>query len=163
VSRFQRVFTWGMMVGGICFAVGFFGPIVWAPDANQGPLLGIFITGPLGFLLGIGIGIVREIMGAGRTVPSSATGGSPAMKGPGPSLPGAGVNSLPSMKRLSMDEIVAFPMVRAIMGLAAILLLANGATSLGDGGRGPAAAIALGVVAGWIAATGRIPRWFRRR
>jgi hypothetical protein len=29
--------------------------MIWAPDANQGPLLGIFYTGPLGFLLG-GVG-----------------------------------------------------------------------------------------------------------
>jgi hypothetical protein len=35
---------------------GFFGPIVLAPEANQGPLLGIFITGPLGFLLGFVLG-----------------------------------------------------------------------------------------------------------
>jgi hypothetical protein len=26
--------------------------MVFAPEANQGPLLGIFITGPLGFLAG---------------------------------------------------------------------------------------------------------------
>ena len=39
-------------LGGIGFAGGFFGPILLAPEANQGPLLGIFITGPLGFLLG---------------------------------------------------------------------------------------------------------------
>jgi len=38
--------------GGIGFAAGFFGPILFMPGANQGPLLGIFITGPLGFLLG---------------------------------------------------------------------------------------------------------------
>jgi hypothetical protein len=32
--------------------------LIWAPDANQGPLLGIFITGPLGFVAGcIGGGI----------------------------------------------------------------------------------------------------------
>jgi hypothetical protein len=31
---------------------GFFGPMLFAPSANQGPLLGIFITGPLGFLMG---------------------------------------------------------------------------------------------------------------
>ena len=42
----------GLLVGGIAFAVGFFGPLIWAPDANQGPLLGIFITGPLGFVAG---------------------------------------------------------------------------------------------------------------
>lgn len=39
-------------LGGLGFVGGFFGPIVLAPEANQGPLLGIFITGPLGFLLG---------------------------------------------------------------------------------------------------------------
>ena len=43
------------MVGAIGVILGFFGPIVFTPGANQGPLLGIFITGPLGFLLG-GIG-----------------------------------------------------------------------------------------------------------
>jgi hypothetical protein len=26
--------------------------MIFAPDANQGPLLGLFITGPLGFLAG---------------------------------------------------------------------------------------------------------------
>src|SRR5262245_9063751 len=42
-------------IGGVGFAAGFFGPIIFMPEANQGPLLGIFITGPLGFVLG-GIG-----------------------------------------------------------------------------------------------------------
>jgi hypothetical protein len=40
------------VLGGAGFAVGFFGPILFMPEANQGPLLGIFITGPLGFVLG---------------------------------------------------------------------------------------------------------------
>jgi len=44
-----------VIVGSIGFCAGFFGPILLAPEANQGPLLGIFITGPLGFLLG-GVG-----------------------------------------------------------------------------------------------------------
>lgn len=44
---------WALLaVGAIGFVGGFFGPIVFAPEANQGPLLGIFITGPLGFVLG---------------------------------------------------------------------------------------------------------------
>lgn len=42
-------------LGAIGFCGGFFGPMIFAPGANQGPLLGLFITGPLGFLLG-GIG-----------------------------------------------------------------------------------------------------------
>ena len=41
-----------VVTGGIGFAGGFFGPIIFTPEANQGPLLGIFITGPLGFLAG---------------------------------------------------------------------------------------------------------------
>jgi hypothetical protein len=41
-----------MIVGTIGFVGGFFGPMIWAPDANQGPLLGLFYTGPLGFVLG---------------------------------------------------------------------------------------------------------------
>ena len=48
-----------LLVGGIGFAAGFLGPIVFAPDANQGPLLGIFITGPIGFLVGLAWGIFR--------------------------------------------------------------------------------------------------------
>jgi hypothetical protein len=40
------------LLGGIGFFGGFFGPMLLAPDANQGPLLGIFITGPGGFVLG---------------------------------------------------------------------------------------------------------------
>ena len=39
--------------GGIGFAGGFFGPIIFMPGANQGPLLGIFITGPLGGLFSV--------------------------------------------------------------------------------------------------------------
>ena len=44
-----------LAVGGIGFCAGFFGPLLFTPEANQGPLLGLFITGPLGFLLG-GVG-----------------------------------------------------------------------------------------------------------
>jgi hypothetical protein len=37
-----------VVTGGIGFAVGFFGPMVLDPGSPQGPLLGIFVTGPLG-------------------------------------------------------------------------------------------------------------------
>jgi hypothetical protein len=43
----------GCLIGGIGFLAGFLGPMLLVPDANQGPMLGIFITGPLGFLLGL--------------------------------------------------------------------------------------------------------------
>jgi hypothetical protein len=44
-----------VLIGATGFVAGFFGPLIWAPEANQGPLLGIFFTGPLGFVAG-GIG-----------------------------------------------------------------------------------------------------------
>ena len=47
-----------VIVGGVCFIAGFFGPMILAPQANQGPMLGIFITGPLGFIAGGIVGLV---------------------------------------------------------------------------------------------------------
>jgi hypothetical protein len=35
------------------FCAGFFGPMIFAPDANQGPLVGIFMSGPGGAILGL--------------------------------------------------------------------------------------------------------------
>jgi hypothetical protein len=58
----KRALAPAIIAGGIGFVAGFFGPMILAPDANQGPLLGIFITGPGGFLLGLCYGIVREVV-----------------------------------------------------------------------------------------------------
>jgi hypothetical protein len=49
------------MLGVTGFVLGFFAPIQFQPGANQGPLLGIFITGPGGVLLGALIGGALEI------------------------------------------------------------------------------------------------------
>ncbi len=46
---------WAAIVGAVCFCGGFFGPMFLMPAANQGPLFGLFMTGPLGFIGG-GIG-----------------------------------------------------------------------------------------------------------
>ena len=51
--------TGAILVGGLGFCAGFFGPLIFAPRANQGPLLGIFITGPLGVVIGAVGGAVR--------------------------------------------------------------------------------------------------------
>jgi hypothetical protein len=61
MSLVAAVFKGALIVGGIGFCAGFFGPMVFAPDANQGPLLGIFITGPLGAVLGAIGGFVYSI------------------------------------------------------------------------------------------------------
>jgi outer membrane lipoprotein SlyB len=41
-----------LVLGGLGFVAGFFGPMILAPEANQGPMLGIFITGPAGAVIG---------------------------------------------------------------------------------------------------------------
>ncbi len=51
-ARMKYALIGAMGLGGIAFIGGFIGPIILTPDANQGPLLGIFITGPLGFFAG---------------------------------------------------------------------------------------------------------------
>ena len=48
----------GLVVGGVAFLAGFIGPILLTPEANQGPLLGIFFTGPLGFVVGTAGGVI---------------------------------------------------------------------------------------------------------
>jgi hypothetical protein len=51
----------GRWVGGISFVIGFIGPLIVTPKANLGPLLGILITGPLGFVVGaLGAFLVRK-------------------------------------------------------------------------------------------------------
>lgn len=47
-----------VLLGSAGFCAGFFGPMIFAPGANQGPMLGIFFTGPLGFLLGAVGGVI---------------------------------------------------------------------------------------------------------
>lgn len=58
----RSAFRGGCFLGVLGFVGGFVGPIIFTPEANQGPLLGIFITGPLGFVIGfISAGVVEFI------------------------------------------------------------------------------------------------------
>jgi hypothetical protein len=47
----------GLLMGITGFVIGFFGPIRFQPWANQGPMLGLFVTGPGGVVLGIILGV----------------------------------------------------------------------------------------------------------
>ncbi len=44
---------WVAILGVAGFAAGFFGPLVFVPEANQGPLVGILISGPTGVVAGL--------------------------------------------------------------------------------------------------------------
>lgn len=58
---FLHMMLWAAIFGFVGFTGGFFGPMIFRPGANQGPMLGIFITGPLGVLVGALFGLVRWI------------------------------------------------------------------------------------------------------
>ncbi len=44
---------WPLILGAAGFAAGFFGPMIFVPDANQGPMVGIFLSGPGGLVMGL--------------------------------------------------------------------------------------------------------------
>jgi uncharacterized membrane protein YeaQ/YmgE (transglycosylase-associated protein family) len=54
-------FRWAIVLGIVGLSAGYIGPLVLSPDSNQGPLLGIFISGPAGALLGAVLGALASI------------------------------------------------------------------------------------------------------
>jgi hypothetical protein len=51
-----------VVVGVISFLAGFVGPIILDPNSPQGPLLGIFFTGPLGAIVGAVAGAIIGLL-----------------------------------------------------------------------------------------------------
>jgi hypothetical protein len=74
-AGFVRSTMMGALVtGAVGFSAGFFGPMIFSPSANQGPLLGIFITGPLGLIFGGAGGANPLVRARGVTLPPRTTG-----------------------------------------------------------------------------------------
>lgn len=46
------VISGALILGGLCFIVGFLSPMVFSKDTNQGTLIGIFIAAPVGVIIG---------------------------------------------------------------------------------------------------------------
>lgn len=63
---------WALVMGLVGGCAGFFGPIFLNPQANQGPMLGIFITGPGGALLGLVVGFLFRILPFTDTIRTQA-------------------------------------------------------------------------------------------
>lgn len=57
-----QVGAWVVVLGVVGFAAGFFGPMILRPDANQGPMVGIFITGPGGAAAGLVLGWLFRLL-----------------------------------------------------------------------------------------------------
>lgn len=51
-ARIRASWRGGWRVGGVALALGLIGPLLLNPQASLGPLLGILLTGPAGFVLG---------------------------------------------------------------------------------------------------------------
>ncbi len=71
----ERISTWvavtggALILGGLFFTLGFLGPMVISKDTNQGPMIGLFIAGPLGVIMGAIGGYVyasKQKAGAGN-------------------------------------------------------------------------------------------------
>lgn len=58
--RGERWHGFAAFVAVAAFAAGFFGPMVFTPGANQGPMLGLLVTGPLGVVVGLAWGWLRQ-------------------------------------------------------------------------------------------------------
>ena len=59
-ARIRASWRAGWWVGGVGLGLGFIGPLVLSPQASLGPLLGILLMGPVGFVLGAVIGAVAQ-------------------------------------------------------------------------------------------------------
>ncbi len=72
--RIRRVLVlalkWGGILGLVLFVLGFVGPIIFTPGANQGPLLGILFTGPIGAIGGALIGAIYGLMSTSAPSPA---------------------------------------------------------------------------------------------
>jgi hypothetical protein len=55
-------FRWPLLLGTAGLASGFFGPLFFVPEANQGPLVGVLISGPAGAVLGLVLLLVCTII-----------------------------------------------------------------------------------------------------
>jgi len=138
VISLGRIAAWSLAIGGVSFAVGFVGPMVVAPGANQGPLLGILITGPLGLVVGFVVGVTREAMGRK-----------------------AGPLQMLRQLRPSPGDLDFVRRAVAAFAGAGLAVYGAGGVLAGEG-RGAAAALVIAAAALFYAVLGRAPTWFRR-
>lgn len=168
-AALRRVVAWSMFVGGVSFAAGFFGPMILAPDANQGPLLGIFITGPLGLVAGFGVGVLREWMGRTATPREILADWRDERRRRRP-VPDAGARREPGHRvearpvgGRGVRVLEGHPAGRALAGIGGFVLLVEALRRWPEGvDRGVAGSLVVAAALLWYAARGRLPAWFGR-
>ena len=75
----RAVIRWAVVLGVAGFVSGFVGPMVFAPESNQGPMLGIFITGPAAALLGAILGVAVGAMNVSAATAARLLAGAAAL------------------------------------------------------------------------------------
>jgi hypothetical protein len=55
-------FLWIVLLGAAGFCAGFFGPMVFMPDSNLGPIIGILFSGPAGAGLGLVMFLLMKLL-----------------------------------------------------------------------------------------------------
>lgn len=63
-----KVLTWVLVLGGLGLVVGYVAPLLLAPEANTGPLIGLLITGPAAALAGLALGVASRFAPVGNVV-----------------------------------------------------------------------------------------------
>jgi hypothetical protein len=56
------ILLWAILLGAVGLVGGFLAPLAIAPEANQGPLVGLLITGPAGLVLGAALGAIASAL-----------------------------------------------------------------------------------------------------
>ena len=81
-DRMRAACRGGLLFGGVALAIGFIGPILSSPNSTSGcgPLVGICFTGPMGFVMGVVVGLFWDLIArkgatAARRVPGGWGGG----------------------------------------------------------------------------------------
>ena len=75
MQKNKHILIWAFVLGFVGLVSGMVGPILFQPGANQGPLMGIFFTGPLGFILGLILGALSSKYQSTQEINIFALGG----------------------------------------------------------------------------------------
>jgi hypothetical protein len=58
MTRLPRALLIAFLLGAVGFVAGYIAPLILNPESNIGPLTGFVVTGPLGFLAGLALGLL---------------------------------------------------------------------------------------------------------
>lgn len=73
INTFLSITGSALMVSALSFTAGFWGPMIFAKETNQAPLIGIFIATPFGLIVGAIAGYVYAVKQTNKNLPLNHT------------------------------------------------------------------------------------------